>query len=193
MCSESQDVHTPPVIASVFQSRARGGTSQPPPPAGLRPSVMDEEDGKTGARARQSGQWNASEGVPAQSLCLFRLRSATIFRTKFCNSARVDPCRKAAKITTGFCPAELLACAQQICPPEGAVAFRPLKSRRAQHLAFRPGHAQTLSSGTKCQGMTSVVPQKPAKLIRALARAQSSRRIDFSTQAQPSLNPRSTP
>ena len=30
---------------------------------------MDEEDGKTGARARQSGQLNAAHGVPAQSLC----------------------------------------------------------------------------------------------------------------------------
>jgi hypothetical protein len=29
---------------------------------------MDEEDGKTGARARQSGQLNALQGVPAQSL-----------------------------------------------------------------------------------------------------------------------------
>jgi hypothetical protein len=44
---------------------------------------MDEEDGKTGARARQSGQLNASEGVPAQSLC-HRLNSVphSIFPSK---------------------------------------------------------------------------------------------------------------
>jgi hypothetical protein len=44
---------------------------------------MDEEDGKTGARARQSGQLNAPEGVPAQSLC-HRLNSVphSIFPSK---------------------------------------------------------------------------------------------------------------
>ena len=58
------------MIASGFQ-HGRVAESRPAS-AARRPETirMDEEDGKTGARARQSGQLNASAGVPAQSLCL---------------------------------------------------------------------------------------------------------------------------
>ncbi len=68
LCPISQDAPAPPVIASGFRRWRVAGSPEPPLRAGLRPSVMDEEDGRTGARARQSGQLNASQGVSTQSL-----------------------------------------------------------------------------------------------------------------------------
>jgi len=104
LCPQSQDVHTPRVIASDFVAGDARGLIQPPferrRPETLQvyaymvqtfpaQSFMDEVDGRPGYVALQSGHMDAPSDVPAVSLSLFR--SIPQILKQFHNNTRRTP------------------------------------------------------------------------------------------------------
>src|ERR1035437_4109332 len=70
MCPQSQDVHTPRVIASVFLAIDAWRIHPPLICTAPAQAFMDEVDGRPGHVALQSGHLDAPQDVPTLSLCL---------------------------------------------------------------------------------------------------------------------------